>query len=68
MIPTTSGWHWYRENGVNLNRPMPAWVFEHSGRLYVDLCAVHEPATFCRTRQVQDCSGDWLGAMEVPTA
>jgi hypothetical protein len=66
--PRTSGWYWYREHGLNLNRLMPAWVFDSSGILYAELCPVHELATFCRTRRVTDCQGDWLGPMEVPTA
>ncbi|MCS6297217.1 MAG: hypothetical protein H8K09_13355 [Nitrospira sp.] len=66
--PTISGWYWYREDGLNLDRPMPVWVFEHSGRIYADLCTVHEPATFRCTRMVTDCPGDWLGKLEPPTA
>lgn len=65
-VPQKSGWYWYREDGLNLNRPMPAWVFGSEVCLYTELCAVHEPATFCRTRKVRDCPGDWLGVVEGP--
>ena len=32
--PTTPGWYWYREPGLNLDTPCPAWVFDVKPRLY----------------------------------
>ncbi len=40
--PTKPGWYWYREPGLNLDKPMPAWVYQSGQVLYVKLCGAHE--------------------------
>lgn len=65
--PTEQGWYWYHEDGINHNKPMPAWIFGTGGkRIYVDLCAVHERHDFARTRDITTCKGKWAGPMDVP--
>jgi hypothetical protein len=32
--PTQSGWYWYREAWKNMDRSMPAWVFQTGKILY----------------------------------
>ncbi len=65
--PTPGNWYWYREPGLNLDRPMPAWIFgtgEHM--VYATLCAVHEQGNFQTTRHIQQCPGEWSGPIPVP--
>ncbi len=65
--PTNGGWYWYQEDGINLNKPMPAWIFGTGGKhLYADLCAVHERQDFASVREVTTCKGRWTGPMETP--
>ena len=64
--PSRSGWYWYREPGLNMNRPMPAWVYDLGRDFYASLMAVHsEPVV----KNVKDCKGEWeaAGSMEVPS-
>ena len=56
--PTTPGWYWFREPGLNLDKPMPAWVYQTGQILYVKLCGAHE--AFEDTR-LTDLKGEWAG-------
>jgi hypothetical protein len=64
--PSRPGWYWYRERGMNLDFPMPAWVFDQPPFLYVSLFAVHERERYRHVKQVKHYSGEWWGPFEVP--
>jgi hypothetical protein len=70
--PPASGWYWYREPGLNMDKPLPAWVYEVQhhrdgldGRIaYAHLMAQHEQRPV--TKRVSDCTGEWAGPMTEP--
>jgi hypothetical protein len=70
--PTKPGWYWFREPGLNLDKPMPAWVYEvlhnrvgEQGKIvYVQLMAQHEEQPV--TKRVSDCQGEWAGPITPP--
>lgn len=64
--PTTPGWYWYEEDGKNLGKPMPVWVFDTLGILYACRMAPHEPVEFHHSRRLAQCEGRWLGPVESP--
>lgn len=66
--PLAGYWYWYREAGLNLDKPMPAWIFDTGGNMvYATLCAVHQYKDFRHTRNLQACKGEWWGPVEMPT-
>ena len=61
--PTMSGWYWFREPGLNLDKPMPAWVYQSGQTFYVKLCGAHEDF---KERRVSDLEGEWAGPITPP--
>ena len=61
--PKAPGWFWYREPGLNGDKPMTAWVFDSHKLFYAHLCAVHQEPV---VRQMNHCAGEWAGPMEPP--
>jgi len=64
--PSLSVWYWYKEPGRNFNKPMPAWVFNANGRIYVSLMAVHDDRKIDPTVRIDTLKGEWAGPMEMP--
>jgi hypothetical protein len=62
--PTKSGWFWYREPGLNMDQPMPVWVYEVKESVYAQLIAPRQHAFVIRN--VEECRGQWSGPMDVP--
>jgi hypothetical protein len=61
--PTKPGWYWYREQALNLDKPMPAWVYQSGQVLYVKLCGAHEDL---EERGVNELNGEWAGPISPP--
>lgn len=64
--PTVSGWYWYKEAGLNYDKPMPTWVFDTGGLFYASRMAPHELANIATTQRLTSCPGKWWGPVEVP--
>ncbi len=61
--PTTPGWYWYRESGMNLGEPMRAWVFDSDHMFHAHLMPVQgEPVE----KELTRCPGEWAGPIEPP--
>ncbi len=64
--PIRPGWYWYRERGMNLDFPMPAWVVSDPPFVYVSLFAVREKDPHRQAKQVKECPGEWWGPFDGP--
>ncbi len=64
--PTRPGWYWYKERGVNLDYPMPAWVFDQPPFVCVLLFAVQERDKYRQVKQVKEYAGEWWGPFGAP--
>ena len=64
--PSSLGWYWYRQPDFNMDKPMPAWVFDSHRLFYVQLMPVHEPSNAPVAKNVKDYDGEWYGPMEAP--
>ena len=61
--PTRPGWYWFREPGLNLDKAMPAWVYQTGHIFYVKLCGVHEEF---EEKRLNDLKGEWAGPISPP--
>ena len=61
--PIKPGWYWFREPGLNLDKPMPAWVYQSGQILYVKLCGAHEDV---EDRGLNELNGEWAGPITPP--
>ena len=64
-----TGWYWYREPGVNMQKPFPAWVYHNragaQGKIvYAQLIAQHEPHPI--GKRLDECKGEWAGPIHSP--
>jgi hypothetical protein len=62
--PQPGCWYWYREPGLNMNRPLPVWIFDSGTIGYAALCAVHDGDS--TIRRVEHCPGEWAGPILEP--
>jgi hypothetical protein len=70
--PIKAGWYWYREPGVNMDKPCPVWVYEvlHNragaqGKIiYAQMMAQHEPQPI--GKRLDECKGEWAGPISPP--
>jgi hypothetical protein len=61
--PTKPGWYWFREPGLNLDKPMPAWVYQTGDIVYVKLCGAYED---CAEKRLDELKGEWAGPISPP--
>lgn len=61
--PSKSGWYWFREPGLNLDKPMPAWVYQSGESFCVKLCGAYED---CNEKRLDELKGEWAGPISPP--